>query len=62
MGVWIIAEKKHALEFFKYLDVSSNSGPSFFGKVIKFYILTSSFCLKIQTKKRNSVKIAEMLT
>ena len=59
---WELLPKEKALEFCQYLDVSSNSGPSFLGKAIKCYTRTRSLWLKIQTKKSNPVKSSEIPT
>jgi len=57
---WKLFLKEKVLEFFQYLNVSSNSGPPFLGKAMKCYTLTRSLWLKIQTKKSNSVKSSEI--
>ena len=59
---WGLFPKEKALEFFQYLDISSNSGPPFSGKAIKCYTLTRSLWLKIQTKKSNSLSSSQIPT
>ena len=54
---WELLPKEKALEFCQYLDVSSNSGPSFLGKAIKCYTRTRSLLKALKSRPSPLCKI-----